>query len=381
MRFVITLLLLWSLHAASQSVGSRVSFTAVDGKAYTGTIREINGTQYRIAYDGVNFEAWLSAGQFKLVQTATSVPYYQTSGNSQDLQNIFNFGKSRGWTGLLQESSFRNYTDKLSEKDKSSLVAFLNQAKTPSAKFFVLKSLLSGDSFTTLQRFIGQLNDYPENVQQEKCLITNHRSIIQQWEYSCSVTTVQTYLGDLCPRYAWEVKQISNYDKVANDPKHPMAQQQKQLLEYYGGGASPRGDYSGKVIGINDCINQLVGAILGVRFYHQQITEDLSYVLPKIRAQMDNGFDVPLLINFVGTAANHFILAMRYRIVNGAYQYLIYDPWDGVCDYVSESTLLQGSLSPLLSQWKIKVLYYYPTTQMTQQEINDLYSKRKQTGF
>jgi hypothetical protein len=46
---------------------------------------------------------------------------------------------------------------------------------------------------------------------------------------------------DLCPRYAWEVKQIANYDAIANDPNHPMAQQQQNVVEKYGGSASPRG--------------------------------------------------------------------------------------------------------------------------------------------
>ena len=139
-----------------------------------------------------------------------------------------------------------------------------------------------------------------------------------------------------------------------------MAEQQKQLLEKYGGVASPRGDYSGKAIGINDALNELVGPIVGVKYYAQQVNEPLQSVLGKIRNLIDRGLDVPLLIGFVGTQAKHFILTMRYRQVANGYQYLIYDPWDGVCDYVNESTILQGSLSPLLTQWKISIDYYYP---------------------
>ena len=71
---------------------------------------------------------------------------------------------------------------------------------------------------------------------------------------------------------------------------------------------------------------------------------------------------MPLLVGFVGTQARHFILAMRYRKVGNGYQYLIYDPWDGKCDYVSESTILNGSLAPLLSEFRITVDYYYPVS-------------------
>lgn len=169
------------------------------------------------------------------------------------------------------------------------------------------------------------------------------------------------FLGDLCPRYAWEVKHISNYDAIANDPNHPMAQQQKELLEKYGGGAPARGDYSGKSIGINGPLNDLVGKVLGVTFYAQQITEPVSSVLTKVRSQLDRGIDVPMLIGFTGSDGKHFILVMKYKYSGNNYQYLIYDPWDGVCDYVSQSALEAGSMAPLNNSWKISLEYYYPT--------------------
>ncbi len=73
------------------------------------------------------------------------------------------------------------------------------------------------------------------------------------------------------------------------------------------------------------------------------------------------GLDDQLLIGFVGSQAKHSILVIKYRNTGSGYQYLIYCPWDGVCDYVNESTILQGSLARLLTQWKISVDYYYPT--------------------
>ena len=355
-------------------VGSKVSFNAVDGKTYTGIIKDIQGNNYKVKYDGFDFESWLTKDQFTIVNTTTTYQptykpakqqpnYTQNTGTkvqAQDVGNIFNFGKQQGWASQVHENKFNNYIAQLSNEDKNKLAVFLNQANTSSARFFALKSLLSGDSYTVIQKFIEQLNAYPESYQQEKCLVTTRKSIIQQWQYSCSVTTVQTYLGDLCPRYAWEIKQIPNFDAAANDPNHPMAQQQKILLEKYGGGASARGDYSGKAIGISGPLNDFVGKILGVTFYAQQITEPLPTVLGKVRSQLDRGLDVPLLVGFQGTDAKHFILVMKYKYANG-YQYLIYDPWDGVCDYVSQSNLEAGSIAPLNNSWKITIDYYYPT--------------------
>lgn len=356
-------------------VGSKVSFSAVDGKTYTGIVKEIQDNQYKIKYDGFDFESWLTKDQFTIVNTTTTYQpaykpaeqqpnYTQNIGSkaqAQDVWNIFDFGKQQGWASQVHENKFNSYINQLSGEDKNKLAAFLNQATTSSARFFALKSLLSGDSYTVIQKFIEQLNQYPESYQQEKCLVTTRKSIIQQWEFSCSVTTIQTYLADLCPRYAWEVKQISNFDAIANDPNHPMAQQQKILLEKYGGVASVRGDFSGKSIGISGALNEWVGRILDVKFYAQQVTEPLPTVFANIRNMLDRGIDEPLLIGFVGSQARHFILVMKYRNTANGYQYLIYDPWDGVCDYVSESNILQGSLSPLLTQWKISIDYYYPT--------------------
>jgi hypothetical protein len=357
-------LLLFSFFSSAQTVGSKVSFNAVDGKSYSGTVTQIQGNRYKISYDGYDYEAWLTSDQFRVV-TNTQTVLVKTTGASvpaTELQNIFDFGKSKGWATVLQEKKFSDYMARLSGADKTNLLTFLDQAKTSSAKFFVLKSLLNGDDFTILQTFINELNQYSETYQQEHCLITNHRSIIQQWEYSCSVTVVQTFLGDLCPRFAWDVKKISDFDRVANDPySNQMGLQQKQLLEKYGGASSVRGDYSGKYIAINDALNDFVGKILGVHFSTVQVTESLPAVFGKIRNQLDKGFNVPLLIGFVGSTARHFILVMKYRYVQGGYQYLIYDPWDGVCDYVNESSILEGSFSPLLTSWKISVDYYYMT--------------------
>jgi len=55
-----------------------------------------------------------------------------------------------------------------------------------------------------------------------------------------------------------------------------------------------------------------------------------------------------MLIGFDGTDGKHFILVLKYKYANG-YQYLIYDPWDGVCDYVSQYNLEAGSMASVNS--------------------------------
>ncbi len=363
---------LFSNEEAENLIGAKITFPGTDGRTFTGTITEMQGANYKVKYDNYDYEAWITRPQFTIVDpattnynnTQTTQPVYTAQNNtspaSADLANIFAFGKQHGWASGVVERRFNTYVSQLSATDKSRITTLLNQANTSSARFFVLKSLAAGDRFAVAQKFIEELNQYPESYQQEHCLITTHKSIIQQWEYSCSVTVVQTYLGDLCPRYAWQLKQTADYDAVSQDPYHnAMGIQQKELLEKYGGAVSVRGDYSGKYIAINDALNALVGGILGVHYTTVQVTESLPAVFGKIRAEVDQGLNVPLLIGFVGSQARHFLLLMKYKYAQGSYQYLIYDPWDGVCDWVSESTVISGSLSPLLTQWRITLDYYY----------------------
>ncbi len=354
-------------------IGKHISFPGTDGKTYTGVVLELQGNKYRVKYDGYNFESWLDREQFSLdTSTAVTINNYQgsiennavtvtTENNATAaLSNIYNYGSSKGWSSPVFEIKYAAFINKLSPIELKTLLVFLQNATTSSAQFFALKSLLTGDSDETVKEFIEELNQHDEAYQQKNCLATNLNFIIQQWQFSCSVTVVQTYLADLCPRYAWQVTKIADFDKIANDPATPMAEQQKQLLEKYGGVASARGDLSGTPIGLLNPINELVGALLGVSFYAQEVTKPLDIVFGKIRTQLDKGINTPLLISFTGTASRHFILAMRYQQTTSGYKYLIYDPWDGKCDYVSQSSIEQGSLHPMLSGSTISLDYYYP---------------------
>jgi len=74
MKLFLTLVACTALYVYSfaQTIGSKVTFSAVDGKTYTGTVKDISNNQYKIKYDGVDFEAWLKREQFKLLDNSTS---------------------------------------------------------------------------------------------------------------------------------------------------------------------------------------------------------------------------------------------------------------------------------------------------------------------
>jgi hypothetical protein len=64
--------------AHSLTVGTKVSFTASDGKIYTGTIKETQGDQFKIKYDAFNFETWLKQDQFTVIAGSTPPPVYSS---------------------------------------------------------------------------------------------------------------------------------------------------------------------------------------------------------------------------------------------------------------------------------------------------------------
>ena len=70
--FICLGIMLLSFFSTAQTVGTKVSFPGTDGKTYTGVIKEINGTQYKIKYDGFDFEAWVVRSQFTIIEPDTN---------------------------------------------------------------------------------------------------------------------------------------------------------------------------------------------------------------------------------------------------------------------------------------------------------------------
>ena len=297
-----------------------------------------------------------------IAQQVHPVSFTSFDNSLQYLRSVLDFGKSRGWSTVVQDRRFNISIAQFPEVSITAVANIIKTARTNSAQFFALKSLIDGDDYPTLQRFISELNQHDESYQQEHCLIFSSPGLVQKWQYSCAIAVTLTLMSELNPRYAWDVKKVDGYNRMINDPNNDMAQQEKQLLEKYGGVSSARGDMSGKGIPINDAINDVVGRMMGLNFYTQKIDGSVSDALNSIRGLLDGGMDVPALMNFLPSEASHFILFLRSKYDNGQYSFLTYEPWEGKCAWVSSSTIMSGSLSPLLSQWQIRLTYYYPNT-------------------
>ena len=78
MKYIFIFVIATILYASSvaQTIGSKVSIVAVDGKTYSGIIKEIQGNKYKVKYTGHDFESWLTGNQFTVVDAnaPTQVP-------------------------------------------------------------------------------------------------------------------------------------------------------------------------------------------------------------------------------------------------------------------------------------------------------------------
>jgi hypothetical protein len=90
----------------SSGVGARVSFKASDGKTYTGTIEEVKGEKYRIKYDAVDFETWLTRDQFSYIGSNGNLPVYTAAPSAQIVSSNTATGSQRSTPFFLTRLSF-----------------------------------------------------------------------------------------------------------------------------------------------------------------------------------------------------------------------------------------------------------------------------------
>ena len=282
-------------------------------------------------------------------------------GQAQTLTDVFRFGQQQGLATVHQQRFLDYCLQHWTPADQQKMVTFVRQVRSPLGQFLLLESVLAGDKEARLAPFVQALNRLTDAQMLEQCTVRRSRALIQQWENTCSITTVQLFLADLSPRYAYDLKRNAGYATLLRNPANGIARQQQRLLGHYGGQAAIRGDYTGGItIGITDVLNQWVGGILRVRFWAEPAPASPSDLFVAIRRLLDTGINVPIRVEFLSNAGGHFLLVLDYRRQADDVYYLLYDPYDGVCGYVSETNLMRGSVAPLNTTWQVRISHYYP---------------------
>ena len=223
---------------------------------------------------------------------------------AQTLTDVFRYGQKRGLTTLHQQRFLNVCLQHCPPTEHTQMLTFVKQVRSPLGQFLLLESVLAGEKETTLTPFVQALNRLTDRQMLDQCTVRRSRALIQQWENTCSITTVQLFLADLSPRYAYDLTRNVGYGTLLRDPANGVARQQQRLLEQYGGRAAARGDYAGgRTVGINDVLNQRVGGILRVRFRAEPAPANPADLYAAVRQQLDEGINVPIRVEFLNNPA------------------------------------------------------------------------------
>jgi hypothetical protein len=95
-------ILAFSFFASAQSIGSTISFKGTDGRTYTGVIKEVNGNKYKIKYDNYDYEAWAEASQFTVLTTNTTTA---NIGSRVSFPGV----DGKTYTGVITETQGNQY--------------------------------------------------------------------------------------------------------------------------------------------------------------------------------------------------------------------------------------------------------------------------------
>ena len=278
---------------------------------------------------------------------------------AQDLRAVFQYGRQMGLATVRQESLLVGYLSQWTPAQQQGLQQQIGRGRSPLAQFLLLESVLAFDQPAVIASFADRISPLSDQQLLAQCTVrTSQRSLIQQWQNSCSITVVEVFLADLCPRYAFELKAQPDFSTVSPAQPDGIAQQQLQLLRQYGGLGSLRGSSGGSDIGLNGPLNDFVGKILGVSFGAQAVGTDPVENVRLIRAQVAAGFCVPIRINIVPDVG-HFLLILDSHLTATGPAFLMYEPYNGLMGYVSESNFRQNSLTPLNTTWQWQLTHLY----------------------
>jgi hypothetical protein len=292
-----------------------------------------------------------------LVPTAGGAPVASPSPaevSSTNPEDLLNAGIREDLAGPNHLQMYRRLSAALSPADRQTLEGLLAQATDTLERILILKAFASGETIANVSAFAADIRGKNEDEVEEKCTMRDEDTLIQQYQQSCGMAMVQVASSEYDPRYAWEMNKLGSVHDV--NPNGPIAQQQLQWLQQYGGTATPRGQEGGKEVGINGILNEKVGAFIHCSFTCIVVT-DAQAALNDITAQLKAGFPAPIRVAFAGDIG-HFMLVQAIR-ADG--QFRVYDPYYGKVRWMPASAFQTGDLVPD-SNLKVTFTHYYKST-------------------
>lgn len=227
--------------------------------------------------------------------------------------------------------------------------SLLNSTASREEEDYLHKALAAGRTVAEIEAFAARIHGKDPAWLRDHLTLTGTSSgggMRQQFENSCSVTTVQALRGEIDPIYALKLRDENpDMDKVDSDPykyNPRLAAEQRALLEhpYYGnrtdgwGSVSPAqaftdDDESAARHEIDDLLDMLAPST-GLRYVPMEVGYDIEVgpVLDDIEKRLSKGLPVPISVGDE-EACGHALLLIGLTNDTPP-NFLIYEPTDGI---------------------------------------------------
>jgi hypothetical protein len=298
--------------------------------------------------------------------------------SSKDAKLLATESGQEGVIGEAEAVRAAKAAEALSPKDRTAFNSLVSSAASPEEKAFIYKALGAGYDLADVQSFAKSIQGWSADKLIHTLNLADdtgaddkvQNGVKQQFDASCTATTVQAVRGEMDPIYALQVR-TQNKDINSVDDSNPdavnsaLAAEQRHLLQDIGGGkATPRNDTSGYGTWKIPEMLATESSHTGFNYTRVQITpctdpQQLNTAMDNIAAQVSKGIPTPLIIGSPPDPSGHCILAMAVEGTGADRQFLVHDPWAGTTSWLSSSTILQGQLN--IAGWP-NLGYYYQAT-------------------
>lgn len=272
--------------------------------------------------------------------------------------------------GTDQETRGNKLLQSMSTDDQKKVNTLLEKA-TPKQQKYLKKALATKHTADELQSFFDEIDGKDDTWMQNNLHVVGDskgKGIMQQWQCSCGPTTVQAIRGELDPIYALKLHKdnpnlIKADDKDATKLNPNMAQEQKDMLEFGKGVATPR-NKEGKGLDLNkDALGRKsVKEYLGMEFETLDIQKSgFDTALNDMDVALAGGLPVPVRVGRTDEDSGHFVLVTGGDPGNPR-RYSIHDPWTGKTIIVDENKIKAKKLD--VAGWPELTHIYKPTVIM-----------------
>jgi hypothetical protein len=293
---------------------------------------------------------------------ATPTPAPTPTPTPLTIPQLLASGQAQGLLAQPQATALTAYLPTMAATRRAALDGWLSAAGSDMERIFILKALSAGEPDEAVAAYAADMRGKGAAQVLSWSTMSDPMDLVQQWEDACGPALLMTAVGELDPRYAWELNKQYRLTEVAPTGVNAgLAEQQRVWLEGYGGIAVPRGSGGGAGIGISRMLNEMLAPITRAS-YSVVTVSDTAGALAQIAGVVASGYDVPLRLAWdPSDTAAHFLLAIATDGQPGALRLQVHDTYTGKTAWVTEAEILSNGFRPIFNVYARLTHWYLPT--------------------